>query len=104
MDIFAHTLSGVLLGRIAAPDDTPAEWKYYLTICVGASLIPDVDTVSYLFGPDAFAAVHQRYTHTIFALMIIPPLAAFVVRHIYKKHSWLRIYLLFFIGMMIHIC
>ena len=103
MDVIAHSLSGVLLGQISAPGDSERERKYYLGVCVGALILPDIDAVSYVFGPDAFAAIHQRFTHTIFALALLPPVAAGIVRLFHKKHSFLRTYFLILLGMTIHI-
>ena len=103
MDVFGHSFEGVLLARIAAPQDSPAERRYYLGVCIGASLLPDMDAISYLWGPDAFALVHQRYTHTIFALIVLPPLFALFVRMVHKRHTWLKTYLLSLAAMIVHI-
>jgi membrane-bound metal-dependent hydrolase YbcI (DUF457 family) len=103
MDIIAHSLSGVLLGRIAAPDDSRKERIYYLGISIAALVLPDADAISYLWGPDAFAAIHQRYTHTIFSMIFFPPAVAGLVYLFHKKHTFIRTYLLFLCGMIIHI-
>ena len=103
MDIIAHSLSGMLLGQMAMKEDTPGERKYYFGIGITALVLPDIDAISYLWGPEGFAAVHQRFTHTVFALAVIPLGLAWFVRRIDKKHSFKSAYLLFFIGMAIHI-
>jgi membrane-bound metal-dependent hydrolase YbcI (DUF457 family) len=103
MDIIAHSLSGILLGQIAMKEDTGAERKYYFSACIAGLILPDIDAVSYLFGPDAFAAVHQRFTHTLFAVAIFPLIIARIFHLWDKKHSYIRTYLLILIGMMIHI-
>ena len=103
MDVIAHSLSGVLVGRAGAARDDARERKFYLTVGGGAFLFPDIDAVSYLWGPDAFALIHQRYTHTIFALILFPPLLAFAFRFLFRDRSWKTIYLLVLAGMSIHI-
>lgn len=104
MDIFAHGFSGVLLSQVARrKDDAQQDRIFYFTTCVGAMILPDLDAVSYLFGPDAFAAIHQKYTHTIFALVLIPPLAATALHLVFKHYSWILTWLLVTVGMSIHI-
>ena len=103
MDIIAHSMSGILLGQMAMKEDTKTERRYYFGVCVLGLILPDIDAISYLFGPDAFAAVHQRFTHTIFAVAIFPLIIAWMLHHWDKKHSYIRTYLLLLIGMMVHI-
>jgi len=103
MDFFAHSLSGVLLGQLTAPEKSPSEQGFYIGVCTAGMILPDTDAASYLFGPDAFQAIHQRYTHTLFALLILPPLAALVVRTFHKKHSFRTIWLLFLLAMGVHV-
>lgn len=103
MDFIGHVSSGILLGRLIAPNDTISERKYYLGVCVGASLLPDLDAVSYLVGPDTFAAIHQHYTHTIFALLLFPVLFTSIVHAFHKSHSWIRTYALSIAAMLLHL-
>jgi membrane-bound metal-dependent hydrolase YbcI (DUF457 family) len=103
MDIIAHSLSGVLLGQMAMKEDTARERLYYFGVGITALVLPDIDAISYLWGPDGFAAVHQRFTHTIIALGIFPLVMGSIIRKIERKHSFKRTYFLFLAGMMIHV-
>jgi membrane-bound metal-dependent hydrolase YbcI (DUF457 family) len=103
MDIIAHSLSGVLVGRIAMQEETGKDRIFYMGISIAALIVPDVDAISYIKGPDAFAMIHQRFTHTIFSLLLLPPLLAWIVYLFNKRPGFIRIYLLFLIGMGIHI-
>jgi|GEM_PF-2715509 len=105
MDIFAHSLSGVLLGQAAAPIEAKKKERvYYITLGLIALTFPDIDAISYLWGgPEAFATYHQRYTHTLFALIAFPPLIAGLIRIFHKDHSFLRNYMILVVGMFIHL-
>lgn len=103
MDIIAHSLSGVLLGRFAMQKETEKDRIFYLGIGITALIIPDVDAISYIKGPDAFALIHQRFTHTIFSLFLLPLFLAWIVYLFHKRHTFKSIYILFLIGMSIHI-
>lgn len=103
MELIGHTAAGILLARLTAPQDTLPERKFYLTVCIGASILPDLDALSYLWGPDAFAAIHQRWTHTILALIVLPLLFALIFRIFHKKHSLQLIWGLSVFAFILHI-
>lgn len=103
MDIFAHSLSGVLLGQIAMKENAAKERGFYLGTGIAALVVPDIDAVSYLWGPDAFQAIHQRFTHTIFSMMILPFFLACIMLLFFRKQGFWKIYLIFLVGMGIHI-
>lgn len=103
MDIIAHSLSGVLLGQIAMRENSEKDKIYYFGVGISSLIIPDIDAISYLWGSDAFASIHQRFTHTIFSLLLLPPLFAGILNYFLKKDVFIKTYLLFSIGMIIHI-
>lgn len=66
MDPITHTCSGILLGQRLRP--LTAVRKTTLVVARLAAFAPDVDSVSYLWGADAFYRVHHTYTHTLVGL------------------------------------
>lgn len=107
MDIFGHAFSGLLIGTLLEPgpllrDPSPprTSWAWMGAL---AATFPDVDAVSYLWGPEAFARHHQIYTHTILAFLALPPLLALLVRRLGFAGSPARTALLFYAGMAAHL-
>lgn len=103
MELIGHTAAGILLARLIATEDTPMERRFYLSVCIGASVLPDIDAVSYLWGPDVFAAIHQRWTHTIFAFIVLPLVFALIFRLFHKRHSLTLIWGLSLAAFILHI-
>ncbi len=86
MDIIGHAFAGVVLGQAAAPKSSDRQLHAFAILtATGASLLPDLDAVSYIWGPDAFAAIHQKYTHSVFALGILVLAGAYVAWRIYPR-------------------
>mgnify|MGYP000439006191 CR=1 FL=1 len=74
MDVFGHVAASVLLGRAVAPR---AELRRATTVAaLAGGLLPDIDAVTYLVGPEVFLAIHQLYTHNVLAWLVLPPLIA----------------------------
>ena len=69
MDPITHTCSGILLGQGLRP--LTAVRRTTLLVAGLAAFSPDVDSVSYLWGADAFYRVHHTYTHTLVGLVVV---------------------------------
>lgn len=91
MDPVTHGLTGVMLSNLF-----PRK-KGTLLIALTASLTPDIDYVSRIWGLDVFLRYHRGITHGIIAIMILPLLLGIVGRMVYKGR------LLFFI-MLSYLC
>ena len=74
MDVFGHVALSVLIGRSVAPG--PELRRVTTAGALSGGLLPDVDAVSYLWGAEVFARVHQVYTHNVVALLVLPALVA----------------------------
>lgn len=74
MDVFGHAALSLLVGRAVAPD--PTLRRATTVAALSAGLLPDVDTVAYLWGAASFRQYHQLFTHNIVALVVLPALVA----------------------------
>ena len=74
MDPITHTCSGILLGEGLRP--LTAVRKTTLVVAGLAGFAPDVDSISYLWGADAFYRVHHTYTHMHVGLVVVALLLA----------------------------
>src|SRR3954471_12588721 len=86
MEPFGHVLSGICLAQALRPakgDSEPRGW--WPALGGFAAFFPDVDSVTYLFGPDAFQRYHQFYTHSLIAFAVAPALLTFAVRRLTKN-------------------
>jgi len=84
LDVIDHAFSGGLIGLALEPGpflrDPAKPRARWPLLGVLAATFPDVDAVSYLWGADTFARVHQTYTHNILAFLLLPPLVALALR------------------------
>lgn len=105
MEVFGHAFSGVLLAQLLENDEgkRPPRWTWpVLGAC--ATLAPDIDGISALGGPDTFKALHQTYTHNVIAYATLPVLAATLAWRLTRaRFSFLRLWLLFQLGMTLHL-
>ena len=88
MDVFGHVALSLLAGRAVAPRP---ELRRATTVgALAGGLLPDVDAVSYLWGPEVFREVHQLYTHNLVALVVLPALAAALLSRVFEAdRRWL---------------
>jgi membrane-bound metal-dependent hydrolase YbcI (DUF457 family) len=105
VEVFGHAFSGVLLAQLLESDEArkPKRWVWpVLGAC--SALAPDIDGISIVGGPDAFKAWHQIYTHNFIAYAIGPPLVALLAWRLTRpRFSYARLYLLFQLGMTLHL-
>lgn len=72
MDPICHTLVGAALARTGLERRTPLATS---TLLIGANL-PDIDVVSYAWGPLAALDFRRGWTHGVLALAVLPVLLA----------------------------
>jgi len=58
--IECHGMLGWAIGVVAKADVRLCRW------CVLGALLPDLDSVSYLFGPEAYGKHHHTFGHSVF--------------------------------------
>ena len=75
MHLQAHAGLGWLIGASA-----PGADRRLRNWCVAAAVLPDVDGVTYLFGPEAFGRWHHTVGHNVFAGVLCVLAAAWHVR------------------------
>ncbi len=76
MDVFGHAALSLLVGRAVAPD--PALRRATTIAALSAGLLPDADTIAYLWGAEAFRQFHQLFTHNVVAFALLPAVVALV--------------------------
>lgn len=88
MDVFGHVALSLLVGRAVAPRP---ELRRVTTLgALAGGLLPDVDAVTYLWGPEVFREVHQFYTHNLVALVVLPALIAALLSSVLEAdRRWL---------------
>ena len=100
MDVFGHAALSLLAGRALAPRP---ELRRATTIgAMAGGLLPDVDVVAYLWGADAFLALHQLYTHNVIALAVLPAIAGLALGAVLgRNQGW--VLLATWVGMAFHL-
>ena len=102
MDPITHTCSGILLGQGLRP--LTAVRKTTLLVAGLAAFSPDIDSVSYLWGADAFYRVHHTYTHTLAGLVVVALVLATIERRWLPSLSFARLLGINLGGGAIHLC
>lgn len=102
MDPITHTCSGILLGQGLRP--LTAVRKTTLLVAGLAAFAPDVDSVSYLWGPNAFYRLHHTYTHTLVGLVLVALVLAAIESRWLKTLSFARLLGINLVGGAIHLC
>jgi len=99
MDIFAHTASGMLLGRAFQP--AGPNWRSFLAFGAIAGILPDLDLPIALLGHDAWFRWHQVLTHSLPGLIFLPLLPALIP---FGIPSFKTRYFLALSGWTVHVC
>lgn len=107
MDILTHALSGALLARATAANNTgPRALSLHARIAAGAlaAVFPDVDIVLRPLGTLAYLNLHQGYTHSLVML----PLWAVVLAASFslatrRRYGWRVFYGVAALGIATHI-
>ena len=102
MDPITHTCSGILIGQGLCPQ--PAVRRKTLLVAGLAAFAPDFDSVSYLWGADAFYRFHHTYTHTLVGIVVLALVLAGIERRWLKELSFARLLGLNLAGCAIHLC
>lgn len=102
MDPITHTCSGILMGQGLRPQ--PSVRRTMLLVTGLAAFSPDFDSVSYLWGSDAFYCFHHTYTHTLVGITVLSLILAGIEHRRFKEFSFSRLLVLNLAGCMIHLC
>ncbi len=102
MDPITHTCSGILIGQGLCPQ--PAVRLKTLLVVGLAAFAPDVDSVSYLWGSEAFFRLHHTYTHTLVGIAVLALVLAGIERRWLMELSFGRLLALNLAGVSIHVC
>ena len=70
MDPITHSLAGATISRLGF------KRKASLWVLLIASVAPDLDYISRIWGPDMFLRYHRGITHGLLALLVIPLIIA----------------------------
>jgi inner membrane protein len=86
VDTLTHALSGALLARATAPEDSPpASLRRRIAAGFLACASPDLDVVVALFGPVAFIENHRGVTHSLVLLPLWALLYSFLLAKILRE-------------------
>ena len=97
MDPVTHGMFGALLQGLGF------DRKRALRTLIASSMLPDVDLLSRLFGPEALLTCHRGITHSIFAVLLGPALVAYAVTWQKRGKGFLYLYGLSFLGFAFHV-
>ncbi len=107
MDTLTHALSGALLARATAPEQTddnilPLGRRVFLGFVAAA--LPDLDWVTRWFGSVTFLLHHRGVTHSLILLPLWALALAWLCSLIYRRdRSWRAYFGVFALGIGIHI-
>jgi membrane-bound metal-dependent hydrolase YbcI (DUF457 family) len=101
MDPLTHVCSGVLIGQALQPN--PSARRQTLIVLGLAASAPDLDAISYLWGPQAYAHLHHSYTHTLLGLAVLALLLAGIEKGVWRRVSFTRLFALSSIGLAVHL-
>lgn len=97
MDPITHGMFGVLLGGLGF------KRKKSFSVLVTASMLPDMDILTRVFGPDVLLTYHRGVTHSIFALALLPALVAYVVTWQQRGRDFMYFFFLSLMAVSLHI-
>ena len=101
MDPLSHVCSGILLGQALQP---PRAVRRQTLLVMGvAAFAPDVDAISYLWGPEAYSRIHHTYTHTILGMGILAMSLAAIERACMRSMPLARLLALNLAGGCVHL-
>ncbi|HEY7674790.1 MAG TPA: metal-dependent hydrolase [Burkholderiales bacterium] len=94
MDTLTHALSGALLARATSPKDAP-QGSIPRRVAAGflACAAPDLDFVTYVFGPVEYLANHRGVTHSLLMLPLWAlPLSWLLAKMLREPRGWRALY------------
>lgn len=101
MDPLTHTCSGILIGQALRP--SPAVRRQTLLLLGLAAFAPDVDAISYLWGPEVYYHVHRAYTHTLLGVAVLVAMLSAVERPWIRNIPIARLLALNLVGGAVHL-
>lgn len=101
MDPLTHCCSGILIGQALRP--RPEVRGQTLLVLGLAALAPDLDALSYLWGPEVYGRLHHAYTHTLLGLVILSLALAGFERAWIRGISFERLLVLNLLGVGVHL-
>jgi len=99
MDSFIHSAAGAFIGW-ALPERRAGRGAALLV--VAGALLPDVDTFIDPFLDPRSGFDHRGFTHSLFGVAVLAPLAALVVLRLSKEKGFVRVMALIALGMFSH--
>lgn len=96
MDPLTHGLTGIALSYL------PPKRQKTMLVMVVASLAPDFDYITRLWGVDVFLRYHRGITHGILAVFILPLLLGVICHQVFRK-GLIYYSLIAFLGYSVHI-
>jgi membrane-bound metal-dependent hydrolase YbcI (DUF457 family) len=100
MDLVTHSMTGLLIGSLAATRKAPL-YPVLLTGVFSAAL-PDLDAVLYLIDLELYFNYHRLFTHSLFLAPLYAGLAA-LPAWIWLRSRYFYIYLIALISILIHL-
>jgi membrane-bound metal-dependent hydrolase YbcI (DUF457 family) len=101
MDPLTHACSGILIGQALRP--LPTVRRQTLLVLGLAASVPDLDAVSYLWGPGAYARLHHAHTHTLLGAAVFAPLLAVIERTWIREIPFSRLLAFNLTGYLVHL-
>ncbi len=96
MDPITHALTGAMLSYL------PPKRQKTMMVLVSASVLPDIDYITRVFGADVFLRYHRGITHGILAVIVVPLIIGLVCQKIFKR-GFFYYTLLGFLGYSVHL-
>jgi membrane-bound metal-dependent hydrolase YbcI (DUF457 family) len=100
MDLVTHSMTGLLIGSVAATRKD----KLYAVLLTGAfaSALPDLDAVLYFVDTNLYQAYHRVFTHTLAGAPFLAIPGA-IPAWLWVRGRYLRLYLIALACIMIHL-
>ena len=90
MDNFAHAFTGAVVGRALAPNITKPFSRRFLLANMAIANLPDIDLLLTLFGRKVYTYHHRGFTHSLFGLCLMIPIALILFRLIMGKDFFIK--------------
>lgn len=96
MDLITHILIGIMITGLGFKREGA------LFTAIVSSILPDIDYIYFLFGPDVFLRYQRGITHGIFSLIIAPLMIGIIAKYRYER-SFLYYSFIGFLGYGLHL-
>jgi membrane-bound metal-dependent hydrolase YbcI (DUF457 family) len=100
VDLFTHSAAGAFIGwawphRRAIP--------YVVPLAIAGALLPDVDNLVAPFLDQQSGFAHRAFFHSLLGVVVLAPLAAFIVSRFSRERRFARTAVLIAVGMLSHV-